>query len=176
MTAAKATVEQNAKATGIRKLIHIQANLKAPKGNYNSFAKYSYRSCEDILQAVKPLLKETKTAILLRDEIITAGGTSVALQNGSTQHTDRPYVKAYATLVDGDTGDIIWETSAMAREPLAKKGADDSQITGAASSYARKYALSGLLAIDNERDADRQPYASAYAAPQAQQRRPQAQY
>ena len=116
-------------------LNEIQKNLKAPKGQYNNFGKYSYRSCEDILEAVKPLLGET--VLLITDEIVQIG--------------DRYYIKATVTLKD-DVGEI--SVSAFARESLTKKGMDESQITGAASSYARKYALNGLFCIDDTKDAD----------------------
>lgn len=119
------------------RLIHIQGELKAPKGQYNSYGGYKYRSCEDILEAVKPLLKKEKVTLTISDDIIEVGG--------------RVYVKATATLSDGE--DTI-STSAFAREAETKKGMDDSQITGSASSYARKYALNGLFAIDDTKDAD----------------------
>lgn len=117
------------------KLAEIQSTLKAPKSQYNSFGKYNFRSCEDILEAVKPLLKGA--TITLSDDIIMVG--------------DRVYVKATATLRLGD--DFV-SVSSNAREAIAKKGMDDSQITGTASSYARKYALNGLLLIDDTKDAD----------------------
>lgn len=121
------------------KLNFIQVTLKAPKGQYNSFAKYKYRNSEDILEAVKPLLKETKTVIKLSDEIVNIGA--------------RFYVKATAELLDCESKE--WESvTAYAREAEIKKGMDESQITGATSSYARKYALNGLLAIDDTKDAD----------------------
>lgn len=119
------------------RLIHIQGELKAPKSQENKFGGYKYRSCEDILEAVKPLLKKEKVTLTISDDIIEVGG--------------RVYVKATATLSDGE--DTIL-TSAFAREAEAKKGMDDSQITGSASSYARKYALNGLFAIDDTKDAD----------------------
>jgi hypothetical protein len=117
-------------------LSKIQKELKAPKSNVNDFGKYKYRSCEDILEAVKPLLPEG-VSLLLADDIIQVG--------------DRFYVKATATLTD-DKGQV--QVSAFAREPLDKKGSDASQTTGAASSYARKYALNGLFCIDDTKDAD----------------------
>lgn len=120
------------------KLVDIQSRLKAPKGQENKFGGYKYRSCEDILEAVKPLLKEFRLNLTISDDVIEVGG--------------RIYVKATATLSDGH-GQFV-KTSALAREPESKKGMDDSQITGAASSYARKYALNGLFAIDDTRDAD----------------------
>lgn len=120
------------------KLGHIQAELKAPKNQYNSFGGYKYRSCEDILEAVKPLLARYECVLTISDEIVSVN--------------DRVYVKATAKLIDYD-GTSITET-AMAREPGDKKGMDASQVTGAASSYARKYCLNGLLCIDDTRDAD----------------------
>ena len=116
-------------------LVSVQQNLKAPKGQFNAFGKYKYRSCEDILEAVKPLLGEA--SLTISDEIVAV--------------LDRVYVKATVTLslAGGSTS-----VSAFARESLTKKGMDDSQITGTASSYARKYALSGLFLIDDQADAD----------------------
>lgn len=119
------------------KLLAIQTKLKAPKGQYNSFGKYSYRSAEDILEAVKPLNAEQGVLLTITDEIKEVGG--------------RIYVVATATASDG-TDEL--KVSAFAREPENKKGMDDSQITGATSSYARKYALNGLYAIDDNKDAD----------------------
>lgn len=118
-----------------KELNRIQKSLKAPKGQWNSFSNFYYRSCEDILEAVKPLLNDL--TLTLSDDIVNYG--------------DRYYVKATVTLSNGN--DFI-TTSALAREALDKKGMDDAQITGAASSYARKYALNGLFAIDDEKDAD----------------------
>lgn len=121
------------------KLAAVQASLKAPKGQYNSFGKYPYRSCEDILEAVKPLLKEHGLALILSDDIVECGG--------------RIYIKATACVKDVETLELEY-TTAFAREPEIKKGMDDSQITGTASSYARKYALNGLFCIDDTKDAD----------------------
>lgn len=121
------------------KLMMIQQELKAPKGQYNSFAKYNYRSCEDILEAVKPLCIKNNATLLLNDAVQEISG--------------RFYVVATATLVDTENGDSI-SANAYAREPQDKKGMDDSQITGMASSYARKYALNGLFCIDDTKDAD----------------------
>lgn len=129
------------------KLIHIQSRLKAPKGNYNSFGKYKYRSCEDILEAVKPLLAEE--------------GLTLTLSDGIEQIGDRYYVRATASLYENDN--LIEIVSAYAREEDAKKGMDASQITGTASSYARKYALNGLFLIDDTKDADTDEYASQTA-------------
>lgn len=121
------------------KLGIIQSKLKAPKGQYNSFGKYKYRSCEDILEAAKPLLAETKTVLSVTDRMEVVG--------------DRIYVRAEAHLNDcEDTGEIT--TVAYAREEESKKGMDSSQVTGAASSYARKYALNGLFCIDDNKDSD----------------------
>jgi hypothetical protein len=121
------------------KLTLIQTSLKAPKGQFNSFGKYHYRSCEDILEALKIHLEGTKTAIIINDEIIAVG--------------TRIYVKATATLLDNESDETI-SISASARESEDKKGMDASQITGATSSYARKYALNGLFCIDDNKDAD----------------------
>lgn len=121
------------------KLAAIQQELKAPKSQYNSFAKYNYRSCEDILEAVKPLCVKNKATLLLNDAVREIAG--------------RFYVIATATLADQESDSFV-EVDAYAREPQDKKGMDDSQITGMASSYARKYALNGLFCIDDTKDAD----------------------
>lgn len=121
----------------IEKIVAIQSELKAPKGQYNSFGKYNYRSCEDILEGVKPLLAKHGLVLTIRDGIELIG--------------DRFYVKATATITDGKEQ---LSTEAYARESADKKGMDASQVTGATSSYARKYALNGLLAIDDTKDAD----------------------
>ena len=131
------------------KLAKVQEELKAPKSQYNSFGKYSYRSCEDILEAVKPLLKEIKATITLEDKLEYIG--------------ERYYIKAIAKFIDiekpmleDDEISVINQiiNTAYAREEEVKKGMDGSQITGTASSYARKYALNGLLLIDDTKDAD----------------------
>lgn len=119
------------------RLAEIQRTLNAPKNQHNKFGGYNYRSCEDILQAVKPLLNGL--VITVNDDIVAAG--------------DRIYVKATATITDGE---YSISTTAFAREAATKKGMDDSQITGSTSSYARKYALNGLLLIDDNKDADSQ--------------------
>lgn len=124
------------------KLLKIQSELKAPKGQYNSFGKYYYRSCEDILEAVKPLCAKNNAVLKISDEIVEVGG--------------RCYVRATATLTDVETAEKETNT-AFAREDENKKGMDGSQITGASSSYARKYCLSGLFAIDDTKDADGLP-------------------
>lgn len=122
------------------KLGYIQEKLKANKTQYNKFGGYAYRNCEDILEAVKPLLKETKTVILLTDNIELVG--------------DRYYIKVCAKLVDCEAEHLSIENYACAREEETKKGMDGSQITGSASSYARKYALNGLFGIDDNKDSD----------------------
>lgn len=121
------------------KLAKIQSTLKAPKGQYNAFGKYKYRNCEDILEAVKPLLAEVKAVVIIGDELELIGS--------------RFYVKATARFIDCET-DAQITNSAYAREEDTKKGMDGSQITGASSSYARKYALNGLFAIDDTKDSD----------------------
>ena len=121
------------------KLMNVQAELKAPKGQYNSFGKYNFRSCEDILEAVKPLLKANKLSLNISDEIILIG--------------DRFYIKATATVTDVESEDKT-SSSALAREDETKKGMDLAQVTGSVSSYARKYALNGLFCIDDNKDSD----------------------
>ena len=124
----------------MNKLQVLQQKLKAPKDLYNSFGGYGYRSAEGILQALKPLLAETKTTILITDDLVNIG--------------ERYYVKAIVRLFDVETKEVIAETSAFAREEENKKGMDGSQITGASSSYARKYALNGMFLIDDVKDSD----------------------
>jgi hypothetical protein len=121
------------------KLMAVQSELKAPKGQYNSFGKYAYRSCEDILESVKPLLAAQKMTLTVHDDIVLIG--------------ERYYIKATAVITDVETAETVQNT-AFAREEDAKKGMDASQVTGAASSYARKYALNGLFCIDDNKDAD----------------------
>lgn len=123
-------------------LIAIQKELKAPKGRFNSFGKYSYRSCEDILEAVKPLCHKNKCVLTLSDKPVVVG--------------EWHYIEATATLRT-PSGEI--SVTASAREAAGKKGMDESQITGTASSYARKYALNGLFNIDDTKDADTDEYA-----------------
>lgn len=125
---------------GLReKLLAIQSELKAPKNQYNSFGKYNYRSCEDILEGLKPELVKVKATLQISDTIEVIG--------------DRYYVKATASLMDTETNERI-ENIAYARESDDKKGMDASQVTGATSSYARKYALNGLFLIDDTKDTD----------------------
>jgi len=121
----------------MEKLTIIQTKLKAPKNQFNKFGGYNYRSCEDIVEAVKPLLAELSLSLVINDEVVMIG--------------NRYYVKATVTLYDGEKS---ISTTAFARESETKKGMDESQITGSSSSYARKYALNGLFAIDDVRDAD----------------------
>ena len=121
------------------KLLEIQTELKAPKGQYNNFGKYKYRSCEDILEAVKPLLAKHKATLFITDSIKQIG--------------ERYYLEATTHFVDVESGEEITVT-AYAREEKEKKGMDGSQVTGASSSYARKYALNGLFDIDDTKDSD----------------------
>lgn len=122
----------------MKELSKIQGELNAPKNQYNSFGKYKYRNVEDIQAALKPYIKELNVSVTTSDEIVLVG--------------DRIYVKATATITNS-TGEVV-STTGFAREAASKKGMDDSQVTGAASSYARKYALNGLFAIDDTKDAD----------------------
>jgi hypothetical protein len=126
----------------MKELAVIQSRLKAPKGQYNSFGKYNYRSCEDIVEAVKPLLAEQGCALMMSDELVFVG--------------DRYYIKATVTIQNA-AGEQA-QCTALAREEEEKKGMDASQITGTASSYARKYALNGLFLIDDTKDADTNAY------------------
>ena len=123
------------------KLALVQSELKAPKSQYNSFGKYHYRSCEDIVESVKPILLKYQLSLVIKDEMVMLG--------------ERFYVKAIAVLSDGEES---VETMAYAREPKELKGMTDCQVTGATSSYARKYALNGLFAIDDTKDTDSEEY------------------
>lgn len=125
------------------KLFVLQQKAKATKDKKNSFGNYTYRSAEGIIEDIKPVLNETKTFILLSDDMKEVGG--------------RVYVEAKATLYDSESKEFI-SAKALAREAESKKGMDEAQITGAASSYARKYALSGLLLLDDNKDADSDEY------------------
>ena len=137
------------------KLLAIQSELKAPKGQYNSFGKYKYRSAEDILEAVKPLLAKYKALLILTDAINVVGE-----EYTENTKTLRTYLTATAKFIDTESNDIndIIVVCASAREPQTKTGMDASQITGTASSYARKYALNGLFCIDDTKDADTDEY------------------
>lgn len=123
------------------KLMRVQSELKAPKSQFNKFGNYYYRNCEDIQEAAKPLMQKAKAALIVGDELI--------------QISERFYIKATARFIDCETGEEISNT-AYAREELEKKGMDASQVTGSASSYARKYALNGLFCIDDVKDSDNQ--------------------
>lgn len=118
-------------------LAEIQAQLKVPKSQFNSFGKYAYRSAEDILEAAKPIITRHGFAVTLSDEVVVVG--------------ERYYVRATATLTNGT---VTYTSTAYAREEESKKGMDGSQVTGASSSYARKYALNGLFATDDTKDSD----------------------
>lgn len=121
------------------KLLKVQSALKAPKSQYNSFGKYNYRSCEDILEAVKPLLCENKLTLVVYDDVVLTG--------------ERYYIRATARVTDIEDGKTV-ESIAFAREDETKKGMDLAQVTGSVSSYARKYALNGLFCIDDNKDSD----------------------
>ena len=121
------------------KLVEVQNKLKAPKNQFNKFGNYAYRNCEDILEALKPILSEVKAVVNISDEVVLVG--------------ERYYIKATVKFIDAETGEFV-EASAMAREEENKKGMDSSQLTGSTSSYARKYALNGLFAIDDTKDSD----------------------
>jgi hypothetical protein len=123
----------------INKLSAVQAQLRVPKNQFNAFGKYKYRSCEDILEAAKPLLAEHGLVLTISDDV--------------KQLEERFYIQSTATLICIETGECM-TTTAVAREPDQKKGADESQVTGATSSYCRKYLLNGLFLIDDTKDAD----------------------
>lgn len=142
----------------VKNLLDIQKTLKAPKGQFNSFGKYKYRSCEDILEAVKPLNAEKGLLLTLSDEPVIVGTYQ--------------YIKATATITDGTNAHSV---TAFARESLTKKGMDESQITGTASSYARKYALNGLYLIDDTKDADTDEHQEQSKKPQQQTNNSQSQ-
>lgn len=125
------------------KLMRIQVEMKAPKNLYNSFGKYKYRNAEGIQEALKPLEKEYKVTTILKDEIVDVSG--------------KIYVKVTATIMDCESDDFIW-TTAFAREADVKKGMDEAQVTGATSSYARKYALNALFLLDDTKDVDSEEY------------------
>lgn len=128
----------------MKRVLAVQTALKAPKNQRNTYGGYNYRSCEDILEAVKPICKAQNVLLTLTDDLCMVG--------------DRYYIKATATLRDTDSTETIAVT-AYAREAESKKGMDDSQVSGTASSYARKYALNGLLCVDDTKDADTDEYA-----------------
>jgi hypothetical protein len=136
----------------LEKLLSVQLDLKAPKNQRNNFGGYNYRSCEDILEAVKPLCMKHQCLVILSDDMVCNG--------------NRYHIKATARFYDMESGEFI-ENSAFAREAETKKGMDDSQITGTASSYARKYALNGLFCIDDTKDADTKEYRNQNAVSNA---------
>lgn len=127
-----------------KRVCELQNELKAPKGQYNSFGKYKYRSAEDILEAVKPLTKKYGVVLVLTDDVVQVG--------------NRIYFKSTARLIDVESSANM-QSSALAREAEDKKGMDDSQISGTATSYARKYALGALLLLDDTKDADTEDFA-----------------
>jgi hypothetical protein len=131
--------EPNNTTTIVKRLQSVQSQLKAPKGQQNKFGNYNYRSAEDILEALKPLLDSNGLALVISDDIVEIAG--------------RVYVKANAAVIDSISNQQIF-SNGFAREAETKKGMDDAQITGSASSYARKYALNGLFAIDDTKDSD----------------------
>ena len=152
--------ETKAKAMSLReKLMRIQVELKAPKNLYNSFGKYKYRNAEGIQEALKPMEKTYNVTTILTDEVIDISG--------------RIYVKAIATIMDVDSDEVI-STTAYAREADAKKGMDEAQVTGATSSYARKYALNALFLLDDTKDVDSEEY-QAQAKAEPAQAKPKAQ-
>lgn len=143
----------------MKELIKIQRELKAPKNQRNNFGNYMYRSCEDILEALKPHLEANNCLLTITDEIVSINSVEkVAIKDknggvvGYDEATIRTYIKATATIINAEGKSV--NTTAFAREPITKKGMDESQLSGAASSYARKYALNGLFLIDDTKDAD----------------------
>lgn len=135
----------------VEKLSAIQVELNAPKNQYNSFGKYNYRSCEDILEGLKPLLKKYKVALTITDKVELVSSAYA----GNVEN--RYYIVATATLYDCESEQVI-SNSAYAREEQEKKGMDSAQVSGATSSYARKYALNGLFCIDDNKDPDTDSY------------------
>ena len=128
----------------ILRLIEVQKELKAPKGNYNKFGNYKYRSAEDILKAVKPLLAENNLLMTISDSVDCIG--------------DRVYIVATATVIDAETGEVVTSNTAYARESESKKGMSSEQVSGSCSSYARKYCMNGIFLIDDTKDADTDEY------------------
>ncbi len=153
--------ETKTKAMSLReKLMRIQVELKAPKNLYNSFGKYKYRNAEGIQEALKPLLEEYNVTVILTDDIIDISG--------------RVYVRASARIMDCTADEVIGVT-AYAREADAKKGMDEAQVTGATSSYARKYALNALFLLDDTKDVDSEEYQAQSKAEKPAQAQPKAQ-
>ena len=153
-------MQSESKKSIAEKLLYVQQNLKAPKGQYNSFGDYHYRSCEDIQEALKPLMAEVKAILLISDEIVQIG--------------DRFYIRATACFQDTESGERI-TNSALARETDSKPKMDAAQITGSCSSYARKYALNGLFCIDDAKDPDTMDNSNGQQAPKKQNPPPQRQ-
>lgn len=154
----------------MKKLYTIQQELKAPKGERNNYGKYNYRTAEGILKAVKPLLEKAGLVITLEDKLIEMGSTQERFTDPDTateveRSSTRNFIEATATIYDKEDGKIIKSVSAYAELDNWKKGMDRSQICGSASSYARKYAMSGLFAIDNTDDADSPKYQKTGAPP-----------
>lgn len=154
------------------KLTNLQVELKAPKGQKNTFGNYNYRSAEDILEAVKPLLEKYKLTQIISDEILVVGDGQAEFESienvnkyGKKEYStqtkkagQRYYLKSTVTLINSENSEEKISVTGFARESETKKGMDDSQITGTASSYARKYALNGLYAIDDTKDSDTNEY------------------
>lgn len=177
----------------MKKLVELQAELKAPKNQDNLFGKYKYRNCEDILEAVKPLLAKHKLLLTIEDEVVCIGSNNPVtfikkevkdvwenkkkiqkeFESTCVSGEQRFYIKATATITDeDDENSEIIRVSAFAREEQTKKGMDGAQVTGASSSYARKYALNGLFLIDDTKDADSQPPVKTQPAKTAQKTTP----
>lgn len=160
-----AELEKKKQPNIYEKLNCVQEELKAPKNQRNTFGNYNYRSCEDILEAVKPLLKKYRLNLTIRDDIDERNG--------------RYYIKSFATLVDIDNPSEKIITTAEAREAENKKGLDDSQVSGLTSSYSRKYLVGGLFLLDDTKDADTDEYVKQTTVvenkPQPAQPTPQAQ-
>ena len=153
--AVKESPNEEVKLTLIQKLARIQLELKAPKNQRNNFGKYNYRSAEDILEAVKPLCMKYGVVVSVTDDIVFIPCKTVHVNESHTDESEgRIYVKATVTIRNCDDASDAFSTSAFAREEEDKKGMDGSQVTGAASSYARKYALNGMFAIDDTKDSD----------------------
>ena len=144
------------KLTPYQRLIKVQSELNAPKNLYNNFGKYKYRNLEGILEAVKPLLAKYDLVLKIKDKVTLIG--------------DRYYIEAVAVIRDALTGEVVDEATALAREAQSKKGMDESQVTGTASSYARKYCLNGLFLIDDTKDADTDEHHNQTHRPQPQPR------
>lgn len=147
-----------------QRLLEVQKELKAPKGQWNSFGKYNYRNAEDILEAVKPLLLKNDLAMIISDEIVHFATNAVDKHKEEKEDideqfsSDRFYVKATVSLISTIDDEPVITATGVAREAFSKKGMDEAQVTGAASSYSRKYALNGMFAIDDTKDSDSDEY------------------